>query len=40
MDPTATPHAFIFDQGRILRYQGRIDSSQREELVTKRARRD
>lgn len=34
--PVATPHAFIFDQQRILRYQGRIDSSQREELVTKR----
>ncbi len=34
--PTATPHAFIFDKDRILRYQGRLDSSQREELVTKR----
>lgn len=34
--PVATPHAFIFDQDRILRYQGRIDSSQREELVAKR----
>jgi peroxiredoxin len=38
--PTATPHAFIFDQERILRYQGRIDSSQREELVSKREARD
>lgn len=33
--PTATPHAFIFDQQRILRYQGRIDNNPREELVTK-----
>lgn len=38
--PTATPHAFIFDQNRILRYQGRIDSSQREELATKHEARD
>jgi peroxiredoxin len=38
--PTATPHAFIFDDKRILRYQGRIDSSQREELVTKYEARD
>ena len=38
--PTATPHAFIFDQKRILRYQGRLDSSQREELVSKREARD
>ena len=38
--PTATPHAFIFDDKRILRYQGRIDSSQREELVTKHEARD
>jgi peroxiredoxin len=38
--PTATPHAFIFDKNRILRYQGRIDSSQREELVTKHEARD
>jgi peroxiredoxin len=38
--PTATPHAFIFDEKRILRYQGRIDSSQREELVTKHEARD
>jgi len=33
--PTATPHAFIFDQERKLRYEGRIDSSPREELATK-----
>src|ERR1700687_470250 len=38
--PIATPHIFIFDQERKLRYQGRIDSSQREELVTKREGRD
>jgi peroxiredoxin len=38
--PTATPHAFIFDEKRILRYQGRLDSSQREELVTKHEARD
>jgi peroxiredoxin len=24
--PVATPHAFVFDKGRILRYQGRIDN--------------
>ena len=29
----ATPHLFIFDQERKLRYQGRIDDNQREELV-------
>ena len=29
----ATPHIFIFDQKRLLRYQGRIDDNQREELV-------
>jgi peroxiredoxin len=28
--PTATPHVFVFDQGRRLRYQGRIDSNPRE----------
>ena len=33
--PTATPHVFIFDQQRILRYEGRIDSNPREELATK-----
>lgn len=31
--PQATPHVFIFDQDRKLRYQGRIDNSQRESLV-------
>ena len=29
----ATPHIFIFDKARRLRYQGRIDDNQREELV-------
>ena len=38
--PTATPHAFIFDQQRILRYEGRIDSNQREALVTKHEAKD
>jgi peroxiredoxin len=28
--PTATPHVFVFDQERKLRYQGRVDSSPRE----------
>jgi thiol-disulfide isomerase/thioredoxin len=31
--PVATPDVFIFDQERKLRYQGRIDNSQRESLV-------
>jgi peroxiredoxin len=31
--PKATPHAFIFDQERKLRYEGRIDNNQRESLV-------
>jgi peroxiredoxin len=38
--PTATPHAFIFDQQRTLRYEGRIDSNPREELATKHQVRD
>jgi thiol-disulfide isomerase/thioredoxin len=38
--PTATPHAFIFDQQRILRYEGRIDSNQREQLAAKHEARD
>src|SRR5260370_15388634 len=28
--PTATPHVFVFDEQRKLRYQGRIDSNPRE----------
>jgi peroxiredoxin len=31
--PQATPHAFIFDRQRHLRYEGRIDNSYRTELV-------
>ena len=31
--PQATPHIFIFDKERKLRYEGRIDNSQRESLV-------
>lgn len=31
--PQATPHAFIFDEHRRLRYEGRIDDSYRTELV-------
>jgi peroxiredoxin len=38
--PVATPHVFIFDQERKLRYQGRIDNNQREESVTKHDARD
>jgi thiol-disulfide isomerase/thioredoxin len=38
--PTATPHIFIFDQQRILRYEGRIDSNPREQLAAKHEARD
>ena len=31
--PKATPHVFIFDRDRKLRYEGHIDNSQRESLV-------
>lgn len=31
--PKATPHVFVFDQQRILRYEGRFDNSYRKELV-------
>jgi peroxiredoxin len=34
--PTATPHLFIFDSERKLRYQGRIDNNPRPQLVTRR----
>ena len=33
--PSATPHLFIFDADRKLRYQGRVDNNVRENLVTK-----
>jgi peroxiredoxin len=36
----ATPHIFLFDQERKLRYQGRIDDNQREELVKTHDARD
>jgi thiol-disulfide isomerase/thioredoxin len=32
--PTATPHLFIFDNERRLRYEGRVDNNPREPLVT------
>jgi peroxiredoxin len=38
--PAATPHLFIFDSGRRLRYEGRVDNNPREALVTKREARD
>jgi thiol-disulfide isomerase/thioredoxin len=31
--PAATPHVFIFDAGRKLQFEGRIDDSEREDLV-------
>ena len=31
--PKATPHVFIFDKQRKLRFEGRVDNSQRESLV-------
>lgn len=31
--PKATPHVFVFDKDRKLRYEGRVDNSQRESLV-------
>jgi thiol-disulfide isomerase/thioredoxin len=31
--PTATPHVFVFDAARKLRYVGRIDDSEREQLA-------
>lgn len=34
--PAATPHLFIFDGQRKLRYQGRVDNNPRESLVTRR----
>ena len=33
--PTATPHVFIFDRDRRLRYEGRVDNNPRESLVTR-----
>ena len=36
----ATPHVFIFDRSRHLRFQGRIDDSEREDLIRHRDTRD
>lgn len=33
--PSATPHLFIFDAGRKLRYEGRVDNNPRPNLVTR-----
>jgi peroxiredoxin len=38
--PQATPHVFIFDETRHLRYEGRIDDSYRTELVKTHEARD
>jgi peroxiredoxin len=38
--PVATPHVFVFDKERKLRYEGRVDSNPREELATKHEARD
>ena len=34
MGPVATPHVFIFDKARKLRFEGRIDDSERESTAT------
>jgi peroxiredoxin len=38
--PQATPHAFVFDSERRLRYEGRVDNSYRSEMVTTHEVRD
>jgi peroxiredoxin len=38
--PSATPHLFIFDSQRRLRYEGRVDNNIREALVTQHDARD
>lgn len=40
MGPVATPHVFIFDQARNLRFEGRIDDSERESYTTSHDTRD
>jgi thiol-disulfide isomerase/thioredoxin len=40
LGPVATPHVFIFDAERKLRFQGRIDNNEREDLVKTRDTRD
>src|SRR4029077_20980849 len=36
LGPQATPHVFIFDKDRKLRYEGRVDNNYREEMVNTR----
>jgi thiol-disulfide isomerase/thioredoxin len=38
--PAATPHLFIFDSERKLRYEGRVDNNPREQYVSRREARD
>ena len=38
--PSATPHVFIFDAERKLRYEGRVDNNPREQYVTQKDTRD
>lgn len=38
--PKATPHLFIFDSDRTLRYEGRVDDNMRESLVRRRDARE
>jgi len=38
--PAATPHMFVFDSKRRLRFQGRIDDSERADLVKEQTTRD
>jgi peroxiredoxin len=38
--PQATPHVFVFDKERHLRYEGRVDNSYRTEMVTTHEARD
>jgi thiol-disulfide isomerase/thioredoxin len=38
--PTATPHFFVFDAQRKLRYEGRLDNNPREPLVTRKDARE
>jgi thiol-disulfide isomerase/thioredoxin len=38
--PVATPHVFIFDEKRVLRFEGRIDDAERESSATKHETRD
>ena len=38
--PVATPHVFIFDKARKLRFEGRIDDSERESSATQHETRD